>query len=309
MDVKPIKGGLKREKDENEANEEMALIKEFDFKGVPEHPVFLICAKRGSGKTFLLKHIVKYLHDQYNYDEVYLFSKTAHLQTKLEEHPFFFVPEANIFKEFDEEFIYSILQRNEEMKYADNKKKPEERINNKILIIFDDMINDNNVTRSNTISEICTRGRHSNISLIMLTQELSSRGGFGCTIRKNVDCFVSFDIYDEATRDMATAAFVSKFNPNVGKLLLTKIPMLEPYMSTFILFRNADTSFQPKRYSDYIFKYKAPEKNIKKFVIGERPKNMFNVRNLIDFSIPKGNTRIKNPTFNSNIKFKVGNHF
>lgn len=266
------KDALKRQIEEHEANVEMENIKEFDFKGIPENPVFLIVAKRGSGKTFLLKYIVKFLNDEYKYNEVYLFSKTAHLQTKLEEDPFFFIPKNNIHYEFDEQAINNIMSHNESLKIADNKQREDMRRNNKILIIFDDMINDKNITRSNTLAEICTRGRHSNISLCLISQDLSSRNAFGTTVRKNIDCFVSFDIYDKATRDMAADAFLSKFNPNVGKILLTKIPMLEPYMATFILFRNKDTSFQPQRYSDYVFKYKAPDKKMKEFVIGRDPK-------------------------------------
>ncbi len=292
----------KRDHDEFEAEEEMKLIREFDFEGVPEHPVFMLCAKRGSGKTFVLKHIVRYLHSKYDYDEVYLWSLTADLQIKVDDDPFFFIPKEHVFNEFDEEHVKRIIEFNEELKKKDNLLPKNQRRNRNILLIFDDMIEDRNVVKSKILTSLCTRGRHSNVSLILLTQVLSSLGGFNTTMRKNIDCFVGFDNYDESTREMAGDAFVSKFNPKVGKLLLTKIPMLEPFMSTFILFRNANPEFQAKRYSDYVFKYKAPKEELKKFVIGNKPNGL-----IYFIEPPEKKNKIKNKNIltNVNLKFKL----
>lgn len=270
VEKKKYRSDLKRDKEEAEANEEMKLIKEFDFDGLPEHPTILIEGKRGSGKTFLLPHIVQHLHKKYKYDEAYLISQTARFNIKVEENPFFYIPDGNIIDHFNEEFVKGIIESTEAVKLSDNQKEKHLRTNKKVLFILDDCIDDKNAVKSPTLKRICTRGRHSNITLILLSQVLSSHGGFDTVIRCNVDLCVLFDIYDEGTRRMAGDAFLSKFNPNVGKMLMTKIPMLEPYMTTFVLFRNADTSFQPKRYSDYVYKYKAPDKEVKKFIIGNK---------------------------------------
>ncbi len=242
-----------------EAEEEYKNIKEFDYDKIPNHPVILCVAKRGSGKSYLLKYLVKELDHRFHYNEVYLFSKTADLQ----EGQFSYVPKKNIFKEYDEQKIFDIMQENEKIK----KKYKKEGNHKNVLIIFDDMINERSVTNSKMLNEIATRGRHSNISLILLSQDLSSRAGFSPTIRKNVDLYISFDIYDRSTRELCSDCYLSKFDPMVGKLLLNKITISEPYMACFVLSRNKDTAFQPKRYSDYVFKYKAPDKKLEPFIV------------------------------------------
>lgn len=269
---KKYRTDLKRDKEDAEAEEEMKNINYFDFNTLPENPTVLICAKRGSGKTHLLPHLIEPLHKKYKYECAYFISPTAEYQVKKEEDPFFYIPKQNIINYFDENFVRNLLDKYGEIRKVENMKDKEDRVDRKVLLILDDIIGDSKATHSSVLTDLCTRGRHSNITLILLSQELSSRGGFNATMRRNIDLFVSFDIYDGATREMSGECFISKFNPNVGKMLLTKIPMLEAFMTVFVLCRHADKEFQARKYSDYVFKYKAPSKPPKHFVIGKDTK-------------------------------------
>ena len=261
---------LKSETEDFLVSEQYKLIKEINFDDIPDHPTIMIAASRGQGKTYLNKHLVGFLHKKHNYEDAYLFSKTVDLQVTLESDPYFYIPIEHRYTDFDEEDVESIRKFNEECRMKDNIVQKKYRRNRKILIILDDMIEDRNATHSKALKSLFTRGRHSYCTIIVLSQTLSSHGGFDSVMRKNTDLFISFDIQDENTREMAAGAFASKFGLNVGMKLMDKISIAEPFMSTMIINRHRDDTFMKTQYSDYIFKYKAPSKEPKHFVIGGR---------------------------------------
>ena len=52
-------------------------IEQLDIK---QHGFIVVCSKRASGKSVLVKNLVKHILDKYEYDLILMFSETAHLQ-------------------------------------------------------------------------------------------------------------------------------------------------------------------------------------------------------------------------------------
>ena len=271
------------------ADEVIKNLRTFNPKEqLPENFVILICAKRGSGKTFLLKDL---LYDFRNdFEKVYLFCKTANLQASVDNDPYDFIPKENITDHFDSAKIEKIMEECENLRLRNNWEDKRNRVNNKVLIILDDLVNDPEVTNSKVLRDIATRGRHSCISLIMLSQILSSRGGFHTSIRNNIDCYISFTIFDKDTKDLVSKCYLSLVDLKLGECLLNKVPQLEPFTCFVMMLRQADNQIHVTKYEDYVFKYKA--KTPRHFVMGKKKSmrftdNLFPTRKRIR-EVPKG---------------------
>lgn len=252
--------------DDKDIDIDLSTFKTWNPDQLPDNFACLIVSKRRAGKTHLLQHMLEPIKDRFN--AVFLFSPTAYLQKKVDEDPFFFVPKSNIFESFSEQTINALMFKNEKLKLLDNQLEPSKRMNNKILIILDDVINDPEVTKSITLKNIFSKGRHSNCSCIALAQKLSSRGGFDTVIRDNVDCFITFSIFSDRVRDMVSECYASIVNKKEGKKLLNKITTSEEFMSAVLMIHTQNI----KKYQDYIFLYKAPKDPPKEYIIGDNKK-------------------------------------
>ena len=135
----------------------------------PDHPYrILIIGCSGSGKTNALLNLI---HNQQDIDKIYLYAKDPYedkyqyLINKREsvglKH--FNDPKAFIEYSNDMQDVYKNINY-----YNPNKE-------NKILIVFDDMIADmiNNKKLNSTVTELFIRGRKLNISLVFITQSYS----------------------------------------------------------------------------------------------------------------------------------------
>lgn len=275
-------GNYKHDKYMAKAKEIANRLETFDpIKHLPENFGILICAKRGSGKTFLLRDLLYPFRNMFK--KVYLFAGTAHLQHSIDDDPFFFVPKDNIFKNFDENMLLKIIDDNQKIRLENNQRPKREKKNNKVLIILDDLINDPAVTNSKGLKDLATKGRHSDISFILLSQVLTSRGGFHTSIRTNIDCYMSFMTYDKDTKDLISKCYLSLIDVKLGECLLNTVPALEPYMALVVVIRHADKDKHVLKYEDFVYKYKAKE--VRHYVIGEDVK----VKNISTSGIRKKN--------------------
>ena len=133
---------------------------------LPDHPCrILIIRGLGSGKTNLLLHLIE---NQPHIDKMYLYAKDPYeskyqcLINKRESVGinYFDDPQAFIDYSNDMDDVYENIDD-----YNPDKE-------NKILIVFDDMIADmiNNKKINSVVSELFIRGRKLNISLVFITQ-------------------------------------------------------------------------------------------------------------------------------------------
>lgn len=132
-------------------------------KGLPVPPFLMtIVAPRNSGKTNLL---LDALTDENKYrgkfDVIFVWSRTYHLDPKWKNIN---LPIGSIFKEFNEADVADLMATAEYV----NRTEP---VNT--LFIFDDMITDGimNPRRMGELEAIAVRGRHMNVSIVILTQQ------------------------------------------------------------------------------------------------------------------------------------------
>jgi archaellum biogenesis ATPase FlaH len=137
------------------------LGKEIEYSIV--NKIIIVLARRGSGKTVLVNELVK--KELHKFHTVYLFSPTEKINRQFKE----VVKDNYVFETWDERFIEKLFQAIE--KKNSNKTKEEQ---SKILFILDDLISDCNLHDSKMLKKLATRGRHLNITVIIIIQHCNS---------------------------------------------------------------------------------------------------------------------------------------
>lgn len=130
---------------------------------LPKAPFGLIMVGRsGSGKSTLLYNLMSEMLKDY-FDFILIFSpvKTDDVLKSLE------LPDENYIQEFDEDSISSIMSKLEKLLDDDFEKNVNEC---KTLFIFDDILSEQKLLKSNTMKKIASASRHFNISWIILSQ-------------------------------------------------------------------------------------------------------------------------------------------
>ena len=133
---------------------------------IPDHPYRIIIAGgSGSGKTNALLNLI---NNQPDTDKIYLYAKDRceakykHLINKREKVGLDHLNDHKAFMEYSNDML--VVYKNIEDYNPDKKRK--------VLIVFDDMIADmiNNKKLNPTVTELFTRRRKINISIVFITQ-------------------------------------------------------------------------------------------------------------------------------------------
>ena len=131
-------------------------FKKFNLNNMVEYPAILIIAKRGSGKSWIVKSL---LHKFQDFPCGNIISLTEHV------NPFYknIIPDIFIYDKFSSTILENILQRQEYIKNKD--------IDPRFFLVLDDcMAKASEVNKNNYMSEILLNGRHHKISLIVTAQ-------------------------------------------------------------------------------------------------------------------------------------------
>ena len=137
-----------------------------NYPYIPDHPYrILIIGGSGSGKTNALLNLI---NNQPNIDKIYLYAKDSYE----DKYQFLINKRESIgLKHFNDPkaFIEYSNDMHDVYKNIDDYNPDKE---NKILIVFDDMIADmiNNKKLNSIVTELFIRGRKPNISLVFITQ-------------------------------------------------------------------------------------------------------------------------------------------
>lgn len=132
----------------------------------------LIAGMRRTGKTKLLEHL--YTNgDLGQFHIIMVFSKNPHNLDVYSE----FLPTKLLFVGYDQTKIDHL------------KKKQEENPELRSLVIFDDCIDRKKLKNEEGIADMFSMGRHHNISIVYVTQDMIS---IGTTARKNLDYLILF---------------------------------------------------------------------------------------------------------------------
>lgn len=120
-----------------------------------------LVAKRGSGKSVLLKYLVDSCKEKFF--KIYVVCPTETVNSFYSD----MVEENSIFDEWKEEWAESLIRKMTEQ----NKGKPKDEKKN-VLVILDDCMADTNFHQSKALKKLYMRGRHINIAVIATCQYL-----------------------------------------------------------------------------------------------------------------------------------------
>lgn len=134
-----------------------------------ENPAIVIIGKRGSGKTTLIINLIQHFNSDADVENVLIFCPTDKHQSKYSKLT------DTVYDAYDSELLSQILQERQH-----NPAKLKE----KLLIVFDDCIQQSFLTKDQYIQELLYNGRHYNISFIL---SLQYSMGFSPGIRCNFD--------------------------------------------------------------------------------------------------------------------------
>jgi hypothetical protein len=207
-----------------------------------------ITSRRNTGKSVLLKDLCSHIKDWFQ--EVYVFSLTAQLQPDL----FDFVKKENVIDAFDEDRIQQIwdAQSNHVLKLQQLKVEHDKIP--KVLLLFDDLIADPRVRKSDVLNRLFIAGRHAHFAQIFITQTFT---GVPPVIRTNVDVAIAFHLNSYDDRDAFSRQYLSTKNNKLGLNIFDKITKV-PYQAIIVL--NYRISQEPTDYiRTYIAKLKVPK--------------------------------------------------
>ena len=136
------------------------------------------------------------------------------------------MPRENIQETYSDEFISNLYNSRRLRKQAYNSKELEP-----ILLIFDDIINDENYKKACFLNNLYTQGRQLNIYVWFLSQNFTS---VKLIQRNNVRWAVSFCHDTAKERNKFSEAYMSLKNDSVARLLFNKITKAEKYQAVVI---------------------------------------------------------------------------
>jgi len=231
---------------------------------LPEHFTAIFTSRRRSGKTTMLNKIIYPLRKRF--DEIYLFSLTADLMNKKE---FSYVPEDNKILGVDEEKLQEILDKQKEILQRNNNIEDKRyHTKNNILIIMDDII-DKKTRSSKVLGRIFSDGRHSHLSLVLLTQNFVGMHGVPKLQRDNSDYIGTFYQHNAEDRKSMSIQYASVINEKEGAAYLKQIT--NNAYTTAIIDVNNTTA---RSYQEYIRWYKVDMKPIPEFMIKPKSKTL-----------------------------------
>lgn len=120
----------------------------------------IICGKTNSGKSILLKHILK--TEASSFHKIFVISPTEPVNSFYKD----IVPEKHIYEKFSEKWLKTLLEKMKELKQKEPDKKRH------VLLIFDDCGAEENFYKSPALKELVCWGRHVGLSCVFLLQYL-----------------------------------------------------------------------------------------------------------------------------------------
>jgi len=238
-------------------------LREFDLKNMVENPSIVMIAKRGSGKSWVCRSILKYFKD---IPGGVIISPTDRMSSFYGE----FFPELFIHYEYSAELIESILYRQRNMIYKQKEKaKLGKKIDPRAVLVMDDCLSTKGTwANEQSFSELLFNGRHYKIMYI-LTMQFAL--GVRPELRSNFDCvfLLANDFYSDQKRIYDHYAGIF---PTFKAFRDVFMEVTNDYGSMVIVNRGANKDFLDK-----VFWYKAINDPIDK--MGSKQFNIFHEQN------------------------------
>ena len=120
----------------------------------------LLCAKRNSGKSRLLRYLV--LCEKDKFDKLFVICPTECVNNFYEG----ITTKDCIFDEYNDDWVLKLINKMTDIKA--------QKINKNVLIILDDAVADSDMHFQKGLKILYARGRHINVSIIVTTQYINS---------------------------------------------------------------------------------------------------------------------------------------
>ena len=153
-----------------------------------------LLAKRNSGKSVLLKHLVE--SERHKFSKIYCICPTEKINKFYSD----IVDDECIFDSYDEKWVDKLINKMTEI----NANKPAKERKN-VLLILDDLVSDHNFHQSPSFKKIIIRGRHINIGIILTFQYLNL---IPPTARSNMDTLFVGQMNKQSI-DLLVSEFIS----------------------------------------------------------------------------------------------------
>lgn len=232
------------------AVKEFDLLKDFDIT----HFMAVIFGCSGSGKSFLMKHFLHQMKKANYWKKYYLISPTELLS-----HSFDCFDEDCIEEAFDEEWLKDLIQEKtdfilnqETQAYSAKKRKKLEPV----LIIIDDCAADPRIRNSPALNKLFISGRHLNMGVALLMQNINARDSVPLPVRNNATLIITGKPRKKKDREFLTREWFSSGNEKEGEQLLLDITN-ERYQFAVVNLQKYATS---TTLYDFVYKVKAPDK-------------------------------------------------
>ena len=173
------------------------------------------------------------------------------LREKVDPYYSLFMPPSYIYEDC-ERMISKVLKRQIEMKNINNQrlKEGKKKIDDRILVVMDDCISDSKIWRkSKDLGEIIYNGRHYNITLIIVSQDIVA---IPPNFRSNIDIVMLFNTSIQEELKKLYQHYAGEFS-SLQEFKDTLNAVCQDYGTLVILKRG----YKSLNLSDKIFRYKA----------------------------------------------------
>ena len=123
----------------------------------------MICAKRNSGKTQLVKYLIN--QSKHLFNEIFLISTTNLITNDFEG----IIDPKFIFNEYNEEWLDGLIKKMADITIKIGPNKDESKYIH-IMLILDDWLSESQLRESKIFQKLFTQGRHYKISIIFISQ-------------------------------------------------------------------------------------------------------------------------------------------
>ena len=253
-------------------------FKTFDVNLVPKNAFIIVVASRRSGKSHLITHFLEEYTKKNKVDGVFLFSKTN--------AGYDGIPSNYRYRDLD--ILPSIIDTQLKVKKHNVKAKKKDKIKSNIVLILDDMVGEGglgaDMRKNRLLNKLAVNGRHlsddeySNMMVILISQIFT---GISPQIRLNTDFLFTTKLQARKERENIVNSFLSLNSGRKGLSESYEVFDSVVNKDDFMFIAIHTTHSNKKKFSDYVYNFKAPSNLLNNKLTGNREDWKYNKKEVI----------------------------
>lgn len=210
-----------------------------------EHLYCLVFGISGSGKSHVVREMLHKLCKQKYYRQFRLISPTEKLS-----HSFKCFGKTMVEEAFSDSYLRDLIVERKAKIMAGSKSVTP------LLIVIDDCAADPSMRNSPALNELFISGRHINVGVIILLQNINARDSVPLPIRNNATLLLASRPRKHKDREYLVREWFSLSSEKEGQALLESLTMQEYNFAVVDLQKFATA----RTYKDFVFQYRAQKK-------------------------------------------------